>query len=289
MKKLEHLSEIANNYDTYIIDLWGVIHNGIKLNEDAILTIEKLHNMKKKVVFLSNAPRPSKNVINFLKKLNMNEKYLKNVFTSGEASSIAIKSEKFGKYFYHLGPQRDNSLFKGLEQNKKNLSDCDYILCTGLYDEYMNDLNFYSKLLINFKDKIMVCTNPDLIVDRGNETEFCAGKIAQIFENLGGKVVYFGKPHFSIYNLILKKSDKALMIGDNLQTDIKGANSEKIDTNTVLSPCGSCRQSMYEYESKQNAPIKVLLKGVDNEVVEFLSVADLLPLVFQCDGLKKVR
>ena len=67
------------------------------------------------------------------------------------------------------------------------------------------------------------------------------------------------------------------------------ANSEKIDINTVLAPCGSCRQSMYEYESKQNTPIKVLLKGVDNEVVEFLSVADLLPLAFQCDGLKKVR
>ena len=67
------------------------------------------------------------------------------------------------------------------------------------------------------------------------------------------------------------------------------ANSEKIDINTVLAPCGSCRQSMYEYESKQNKPIRVLLKGVDNEVVEFLSVADLLPLVFQCDGLKKVR
>ena len=67
------------------------------------------------------------------------------------------------------------------------------------------------------------------------------------------------------------------------------ANSEKIDINTVLAPCGSCRQSMYEYESKQNAPIKVLLKGLDNEVIEFLSVADLLPLVFQCDGLKKVR
>ena len=67
------------------------------------------------------------------------------------------------------------------------------------------------------------------------------------------------------------------------------ANSEKVDINTVLAPCGSCRQSMYEYESKQNKSIKVLLKGIDNEVVEFLSVADLLPLVFQCDGLKKVR
>lgn len=74
-----------------------------------------------------------------------------------------------------------------------------------------------------------------------------------------------------------------------IKTIAISAHSEKFDINNVLSPCGSCRQSMYEYESKQNIPIKVLLKGVDNEVLEFLSVADLLPLVFQCDGLKKVR
>ena len=75
----------------------------------------------------------------------------------------------------------------------------------------------------------------------------------------------------------------------NIKVIAISANSEKIDINTVLAPCGSCRQAMYEYESKQNAPIKVLLKGLDNEVVEFLCVADLLPLVFHYDGLKKVR
>ena len=230
MKKLEHLGEIAKNYDTFIIDLWGVVHNGIKLNEDAILTIEKLHNMKKKIVFLSNAPRPSKNVINFLKKLNMNEKYLKNVFTSGEASSIAIKSEKFGKYFYHLGPQRDNSLFKGLEQNKKNLSDCDYILCTGLFDEHENNLEFYHNLLKNFSSKKMICTNPDLVVHRGKKEEYCAGKIAEVFESLGGEVIYFGKPYEEVYKMCFDKKEKVLAIGDNLRTDIKGANNLGIDS-----------------------------------------------------------
>ena len=230
MKKLEHLGEIAKNYDTFIIDLWGVVHNGIKLNEDAILTIEKLHTMKKKIVFLSNAPRPSKNVINFLKKLNMNEKYLKNVFTSGEASSIAIKSEKFGKYFYHLGPQRDNSLFKGLEQNKKNLSDCDYILCTGLFDENLNNLDYYKELLKNFTNKKLICTNPDLTVHRGDISEFCAGTVASIFKNLGGDVIYFGKPYKEIYKMFLKENERAIAIGDNLNTDILGANKLKIDS-----------------------------------------------------------
>ena len=225
MKKLDHLKNIFNNYDHFIIDLWGVVHNGVKLNEGAMKTIEELYNNKKNYVFLSNAPRPVKDVRKFLiEKMQINKKFLNNILTSGEAALKSIKEFKYGKKFFHLGPDRDSKLYNGLENHRTTLNNCEYILCTGLYDEHMNDLNFYSKLLINFKDKIMVCTNPDLIVDRGNETEFCAGKIAQIFENLGGKVVYFGKPHFSIYNLILKKNDKALMIGDNLQTDIKGAN-----------------------------------------------------------------
>ena len=224
MKKIEHLSEIFKDYNVFVIDLWGVMHNGISPIPEALEAIEQLHRNGKKFIFLSNAPRPSKVVKNFLEKMKINKKYLNNILTSGEAALKSIKEFKYGKKFFHLGPDRDSKLYNGLENHRTTLNNCEYILCTGLYDEHMNDLNFYSKLLINFKDKIMVCTNPDLIVDRGNETEFCAGKIAQIFENLGGKVVYFGKPHFSIYNLILKKSDKALMIGDNLQTDIKGAN-----------------------------------------------------------------
>ena len=99
MKELNHLSDIFNNYDTYLIDLWGVIHNGVKLNQKAINTIEQLNKNSKKVVFLSNAPRPSSKVVNFLLKMNMNKKYLKNVITSGEAAMHAINKNQFGKSF----------------------------------------------------------------------------------------------------------------------------------------------------------------------------------------------
>ena len=93
MKKIDHLSEIYSQYDTFIIDLWGVMHNGIKLNGKAVNAVENLKNNKKKIIFLSNAPRPSESVVSFLKKLNMKEEYLENVMTSGEAAIASLKKK----------------------------------------------------------------------------------------------------------------------------------------------------------------------------------------------------
>ena len=195
MKELNHLSEIYKNYDTFVIDLWGVIHDGVALNPKAIEAIKQLKNKSKKIVFLSNAPRPSSKVINFLLKMNMERKYLSNVMTSGEAAMYAINKNKFGKTFYHLGPLRDTSIFEKIKDNKTDLENCDFILCTGLFDEHENDLKFYKSHLKKQISKKLVCTNPDLTVHRGNKEELCAGSIAKVFEDLGGKVVYFGKPH----------------------------------------------------------------------------------------------
>ena len=118
MKDLNHLSEIFHYYDTYVIDLWGVIHNGISLNPKAIEAIENLSKNSKKIVFLSNAPRSSSKVIDFLKRMKMNEKFLSRVITSGEAAMQAINKNKFGKKFYHLGPSRDQSVFEKVLENK---------------------------------------------------------------------------------------------------------------------------------------------------------------------------
>ena len=101
MRNLNHLSEIFHSYDTYVIDLWGVMHNGISLNPKAIEVVEKLRENLKKIVFLSNAPRPSSKVVEFLRRMKMKEKYLSKVITSGEAAMQAINQNKFGKNFYH--------------------------------------------------------------------------------------------------------------------------------------------------------------------------------------------
>ena len=235
MKKLDHLKNIFNNYDHFIIDLWGVVHNGVKPHEGAMKTIQELYNNKKNYIFLSNAPRPVNDVRKFLiEKMKIDKKFLTNILTSGEAAINSIKNFKYGKFFFHLGPERDNKIFEGLENHKTELEKCDYILCTGLYDREMEKLHFYEKLLKNNTDKKMICTNPDLIVDRGNTQEYCAGSIAKLFEKIGGEVVYYGKPHKEIYNSIIKDKDKALIIGDNLRTDIKGANLIKQDSLFII-------------------------------------------------------
>jgi HAD superfamily hydrolase (TIGR01459 family) len=230
VKKLNHLAEVYKDYDTYVIDLWGVIHNGVRLNLKAIEVVEKLIQNKKKVVFLSNAPRPSKEVKRFLQELNMKDQYLQNIMTSGEAAMLALEKESYGKFFYHLGPERDSAVFFKIKKNKTSLEKCNFILCTGLFKNHEENLDYYKNLLKDHTSKKLICTNPDLTVHRGNVEEYCAGSIAKIFESLGGETIYFGKPHKEIYKMCFNQQERVVAIGDNLNTDIKGANEMKIDS-----------------------------------------------------------
>ena len=230
MKKLNHLAEVYKDYDTYVIDLWGVIHNGIKLNLNAIEAVEELIKNKKKVVFLSNAPRPSKEVKKFLQELDMKEQYLQNIMTSGEAAMQALEKKSYGKFFYHLGPERDSAVFFKIKENKTSLEKCNFILCTGLLNDQEKNLDYYKILLKDHTSKKLICTNPDLTVHRGDLEEYCAGSVAKIFESMGGQTIYFGKPYKEIYKMCFNKKERVVAIGDNLSTDIKGANEMKIDS-----------------------------------------------------------
>ena len=235
IKKLDHLSEIYDEYDAFLIDLWGVMHKGIKLNASAINTVKKLEEKGKRIIFLTNAPRPTEKVVKFLKKLKMEEKLLKNVVTSGETALNSLKQKKFGEKFYHVGPKRDDSLFSYMKKDKTVIEKCDFILCTGLFDEEEENLKYYENLLKDFTHKKLVCTNPDLTVHRGGTEEYCAGKIAEIFEGLGGEAIYFGKPYKEVYLSCLDMNQKTLVIGDNLKTDIKGANNMDLDSVFITS------------------------------------------------------
>ena len=231
----EGLKSIINRYDLFFIDLWGVVHNGIELYENSINVLDNLAAAKKDFILLTNAPRPNETVINFLKKMGL-KKYFENVFTSGEAAHKYLISHLGKKNFFHIGPPRDFDLFKNIEKNNVlNIEDADYFLCTGLFEDQENDLDYYKKLLSNHTSKKMICTNPDLIVDRGEEREYCAGSVAKSFEEIKGEVIYFGKPHPPVYNLstnIINK--KVLCIGDNLNTDIKGANIQNFDSLLII-------------------------------------------------------
>jgi len=229
------IKDIVNNFDLFFIDLWGVIHNGIRLNEDAVNVLFELDYLGKEYVLLTNAPRPNSDVVKFLNKLGLDNKKSSKVFTSGQGSLNYLINEKKNLKFFHLGPERDIGLFKNFEILKEEKSEkADYILCTGLFDE--NDsLEFYKDLLSSLIDKEMVCTNPDLIVDRGDVREYCAGSVAKVFEELGGKVKYFGKPYPLVYQKSTDlKNKRVLCIGDNLNTDIRGANIQSFNSLFIL-------------------------------------------------------
>ena len=246
----EGIKSIVNRYDLFFIDLWGVVHNGIELYDNSIDVLDNLAAAKKDFILLTNAPRPNATVINFLKKIGL-KKYYENVFTSGEAAYKYLISELDKKKFFHIGPPRDFDLFQNIENNNvSKIEDADYILCTGLFEDQENDLNYYKKLLSNHVSKKMICTNPDLIVDRGEQREYCAGSVAKSFEEIKGEVIYFGKPHPPVYNLSTSIINKnVLCIGDNLNTDIKGANIQNFDSLLIIN--GIHKQEILEKELNQ--------------------------------------
>ena len=226
------LKSIIENYDLFFIDLWGVVHNGVKLNEKAIDVLAKISEAKKKYILLTNAPRPNSIVKIFLEKMGMNKNMRENVYTSGEAALSYLKKNFQKQSFYHIGPPRDFDLFIDFKNKKtQDISKSNYLLCTGLNDNHDQDLNYYKGLFVNSISKKMICTNPDLIVDRGGKREYCAGSVAMVFEKLGGKVVYFGKPYPEVYNQSTTSNNKKVIaIGDNLNTDIKGAINMNYDS-----------------------------------------------------------
>ena len=226
------LSSIADNYQLFYIDLWGVVHNGVSLHNEAIQTLKEITKRNKEYILLTNAPRPNSAVKSFLEKLGMEKEIREHVFTSGEASLNYLKKNLFDNFFFHVGPPRDFSLFKDFEKMKSdNIEESKYILCTGLFDNYNKDLQYYKNLFEKNLEKKMICTNPDLIVDKGNQRELWAGSVAMIFEKMGGEVIYFGKPYPEVYNQSIdNKGKKVLSIGDNLNTDIKGANLLNYDS-----------------------------------------------------------
>ena len=244
-EEVKKFERISNSYDVYFIDLWGVIHNGLYLFKNAIAVLDKLKKNKKRVILISNAPRLNKTVKQFLIELNFDLKLIDLLITSGDITKNYILKNQ-NKIFYHLGPDKDMDLFEDMNNISLNVNESNEIICTGLVDEIGNDISDYEHLFNSWisKDKTLICANPDEVVSRGNIIEFCAGSLAKYYKKLGGKVIYFGKPYEEIYKFakldIEKKigqtieKSKILAVGDNLKTDIYGAQNFNIDSLLIL-------------------------------------------------------
>lgn len=246
-QKLKGISEISDKFDVYFIDLWGVIHNGVQCYPEALKVLEKLKAQNKKIVLISNAPRPSEVVKVFLETIRLESSCYDFLVTSGDITREYISLNSSKKNFYHLGPTRDFDLFKDLNVALTSKEECDEIICTGLVSDEEEKLQDYKILLDFFLNKKipLICANPDEVVARGEKIVFCAGALANQYKQDGGMVRYFGKPYSDIYSFALKKvrahkdfKDKeeinTLVIGDNIKTDIRGANLFNLDSVLIL-------------------------------------------------------
>ena len=229
------LSQIADRFDAVLCDAWGVIHNGVSLFpgvEEALLNFRKTRGP---AVILTNAPRPSAIIPAQLDRIGLSSEAYDAVVTSGDATRAAIEALSPGAAF-RLGPDKDLSLYENLNVKFAPVESADFIVCTGLVDDSRETPADYAELLdIAFKRRMpMVCANPDIVVRWGDRLIYCAGALAEVYEAMGGEVIFGGKPHAPIYDLAFARLEVAsgrtldrrrvLAIGDGVKTDIAGAN-----------------------------------------------------------------
>lgn len=250
LKKLPFL-DIIKAYDAIIFDIWGVIYDGVEPYEGAVEIINDILNSAKKVVFLSNNPRPySFNLNNFRKWGIEVEKAI--IYTSGDAvreqlvnwNDPALKN--IGRKIYHLGAERNADILSGLEvQVTESLEEADFLLLTAYCDED-EDFNRYDNLFKRALDlKIpAICANPDIYAQQGGLLRKCAGAFGKKFEDMGGIVYYYGKPDERVFNKVIDTyfqnipKNKILMVGDTLETDVLGASRVGIDSVLLLTGNG---------------------------------------------------
>jgi HAD superfamily hydrolase (TIGR01459 family) len=235
------LSAIADRYDVVLCDVWGVIHNGRTSFAAACDALVKFRERHGPVVLISNAPRPSKAVIPQLDTLGVPRDAWSAFVTSGDATRDLLSARAPGPV-WAIGPKTDAPLYEGLPLRFAGPEDAAFISCSGLYndeqetpDDYRADLAVAAE-----RNLTMVCANPDRLVHRGTKLIWCAGGLADLYEELGGpKAIMAGKPYASIYDLALREarslagSDldprRVLCIGDGAPTDLLGANNQGLD------------------------------------------------------------
>jgi HAD superfamily hydrolase (TIGR01459 family) len=217
-----------------------VVHNGIAAHADACDALLLYLADGGTVVLITNAPRPSPWVVRQLDRLGVPRDAYDDVTTSGDLTRDVVAGRR-GEAVFHIGPQRDLSIFDGLDVRLAPVEAADYVVCSGLFDEYQETPDDYRVLTAAMRGRglFMVCANPDLVVERGAERFYCAGAIADLYAATGGDVLYTGKPHRPIYDAALAKAAsirgalaepaRTLAIGDSLRTDMSGAQALGID------------------------------------------------------------
>src|SRR6476619_7640660 len=237
---IEKLRDVVAGVEVVLSDIWGVVHNGLVACPEACEALHAFRQQGGTVILITNAPRPADSVQRQLRKLGVADETYDAIVSSGDLTRHFVADHP-GKKLYWMGPDRDSSIHRGLAPVMSELDNADYIICTGLFDDETESAEDYRPMLTKaLARKVpLICANPDIVVERGDRLIYCAGAIAELYRELGGEVVFYGKPHRPIYERAMQLAaerrgrptslDRVLAIGDSVRTDLTGALGFGID------------------------------------------------------------
>src|SRR6201995_1786949 len=200
LRFVERLRDLVDGVEVVLSDIWGVVHNGLEAFPEAC---EALHTYRARggtVILITNAPRPADSVQRQLRKLDVSDDTYDAIVSSGDLTRNFIADHPGQKIFW-IGPERDGAIHRGLDAPLVPLEQADYIVCTGLFDDETESAENYRAMLLEARERRLklICANPDIVVERGDRLIYCAGAIAELYAELGGEAIFYGKPHRPIY------------------------------------------------------------------------------------------
>jgi HAD superfamily hydrolase (TIGR01459 family) len=237
---VERLRDLVGGVDVVLSDIWGVVHNGLVAFPEACEALHRFRNQGGAVILITNAPRPADSVQRQLRRLGVADETYDAIVSSGDLTRHFVADHAGQKVFW-LGPERDNSIYRGLDPVLAPLEQADYIVCTGPFDDETESAEDYRAMMIeaHARKLPLICANPDIVVERGDRLVYCAGAIAELYRELGGEVIFYGKPHRPIYERAMALAaerrgrevslNQVLAIGDSVRTDLAGAHGFGID------------------------------------------------------------
>jgi len=240
LRFVEGLRDLVDGVEVVLSDIWGVVHNGLESFPEACEALRTYRGRGGTVILITNAPRPADSVRRQLRKLGVPDDTYDAIVSSGDLTRHYVADHPGRKLFW-LGPERDGSIYRGLDPVLAPLEQADYIVCTGLLDDETESAEDYREMMLKARERrlTLICANPDIVVERGDRLIYCAGAIAELYRELGGDVIFYGKPHRPIYERAMALAaerrghdmprDRVLAIGDSVRTDLAGAHGFGID------------------------------------------------------------
>ena len=240
LKFAGRLRDLVDGVDVLLSDIWGVVHNGLVAFPEACEALHSFRAQGGTVILITNAPRPADSVQRQLRKLGVPDGIYDAIVSSGDLTRHFVADHP-GQKMFLLGPERDSSIYRGLDAVSAPLEQADYIVCTGLFDDETESAENYRAMMLQARERklTLVCANPDIVVERGDRLIYCAGAIAELYLELGGDVIFYGKPHRPIYERAIALAaqcrgqavqlSRVLAIGDSVRTDLAGAHGFGID------------------------------------------------------------